>query len=263
MHTEDDARQRDAEREEDERKLETGIKIRENKRDGRSGHRVARGERELVWRQHFGPAMRLDLARTRALTEMLQHLEDEDAGDGGEGGGSDGRVALRATEDKDEAVQNEAVRTLSSWPNTWPEDAGVTEPLLKVARSDTNSSHQVLALRGYLEFLRGDKKLKSEEKAAKLQEVLPLLQRPEEKRSAIGVIRELPATAGLPLLVKLAEETAVADDACTAIVDTASKDRPGVSRETRQNALQTVLDKSSSEATKKKAEDALKKLTNS
>jgi HEAT repeat protein len=179
-------------------------------------------------------------------------------------GGSDALAAVAAaTEDKDETVQNEAVRTLSSWPNTWPEDAGVTEPLLKVARSDTNSSHQVLALRGYLEFLRGDKKLKSEEKAAKLQEVLPLLQRPEEKRSAIGVIRELPATAGLPLLLKLAEESAVADDACTAIVDTASKDRPGVSRETRQNALQTVLDKSSSEATKKKAEDALKKLTNS
>jgi HEAT repeat protein len=168
-----------------------------------------------------------------------------------------------ATEDTDEAVQNEAVRTLSSWPNTWPEDAAVTEPLLKLARSDTNASHQVLALRGYLEFLRGDKKLKGDDKARKLQDVLPLLQRPEEKRSAIGVIRELPATDGLPLLLKLAEESAVADDACTAIVDTASKDRPGVSREARQNALQTVLDKSSSDATRKKAEDALKKLTNS
>jgi HEAT repeat protein len=179
-------------------------------------------------------------------------------------GGPDALAAVfAATEDKDETVQTEAVRTLSSWPNTWPEDATVTEPLLKVARSDTNASHQVLALRGYLEFLRGDKKLKGDEKASKLQDVMPLLQRPEEKRSAIGVIRELPAKTGLPLLLKLAEESAVADDAFTAIVDTAGKDRPGVSREARQNALQTVLDKSSNDATRKKAEDALKKLTNS
>lgn len=102
MHTKDDAGQRDAEREEDERKLETGIEISENERDRRSGHRVAGGERELVWRQNLGPAMRLDLARTRALTEALERFKDEDADDGGEGGRSDGGVALRATEDKDE-----------------------------------------------------------------------------------------------------------------------------------------------------------------
>ncbi len=168
-----------------------------------------------------------------------------------------------AAEDKDEAVQNEAVRTLSSWPNTWPEDTGVTEPLLKVVRSDTNTSHQVLAQRGYLQFLRGDKKLTANERTSKLQEILPLLQRPEEKRSAIGVMRELPGPAALPLLVKLADEPAVANDACAAIVEMAGRNRPGLSREARQNALQVVLEKASSDTTKQKAEEALKKLTNS
>lgn len=166
-----------------------------------------------------------------------------------------------ATEDKDETVQNEAVRTLSSWPNTWPEDAGVTEPLLKLARSDTNTSHQVLALRGYLQFLRGDKKLKGDEKAAKAQEVLPLLQRPEEKRSAIAVLREVPASAALPLLLKLAEEPAVADDACPVIVEKAGKNAAGLTREARQSALKTVLEKSTSDTTKKKAQEALDKLS--
>ena len=168
-----------------------------------------------------------------------------------------------ATEDKDEAVQNEAVRTLSSWPNTWPEDSSVTEPLLKVVRSDTNTSHQVLAQRGYLQFLRGDKKLTADERAAKLQEILPLLKRPEEKRSVISVLHEMPGSAALPLLVKLADEPAVANDACAAIVEMAGKTRPGLSREARQSALQVVLEKASSDATKQKAEEALKKLTNS
>ena len=179
-------------------------------------------------------------------------------------GGPDALAGVvAATEDKDGSVQDEAVRTLSSWPNTWPEDAGITEPLLKLARSDTNTSHQVLALRGYFEFLRGDKKLNGDEKAAKVQAAMPLLQRPEEKRSAIGVIRELPAATALPLLLTLAGESAVADDACSAIVETAGKDRPGLSREDRQKALQAVLEKSSSETTKKKAEAALEKLPKS
>src|ERR1035437_3223083 len=51
-------------------------------------------------------------------------------------GGPGALAAVRsAVEDKDETVQDEAVRTLSTWPNNWPEDSGVAEPLLALARS--------------------------------------------------------------------------------------------------------------------------------
>ena len=63
-------------------------------------------------------------------------------------GGPDALVKVQAAvQDKDEAVQDEAVRTLSTWPNNWPEDSSIAQPLLTLARSGAKTSHQVLALR--------------------------------------------------------------------------------------------------------------------
>ena len=49
-------------------------------------------------------------------------------------GGPQALAAVKAAvEDKDEAVQAEAVRTLSTWPNNWPEDSAVAEPRMAVS----------------------------------------------------------------------------------------------------------------------------------
>ncbi len=165
-----------------------------------------------------------------------------------------------AADDSDETVQDEAVRALSSWPNTWPEDSSAGDALLALAREGKKPSHKVLALRGYLQFLQADKKLKPDDKVARLEEVLPLLQRPGEKRSAVTVAQEIPSAGALKFLVKLAEDQAAADDACSAIVQSASKDIPELSKEERQRALQTVVDKCTQDATRKKARQALEKL---
>lgn len=176
-------------------------------------------------------------------------------------GGADALVTVNAAVgDKDETVQDEAVRTLANWPNTWPEDEAVTEPLLKVAQSDSKLSHQVLASRGYLQFLEGDKKLKSDAKLAKVKEILPLLKRTEEKQLAIAVLHGAPSSEGLVLLVAFAGEENVAEDACSALVDVAGKNNTGLSKEERQKVLKTALEKSTSDTTKRKAEAALKKL---
>ncbi len=165
-----------------------------------------------------------------------------------------------ATTDKDQNVQDEAVRTLANWPNTWPEDEAVVDPLLMVAKSAAKPSHRVLASRGYLQFLEGDKKLNPEVKLAKVKEILPLIQRPEEKQLAIAVLHEVPTNDGLEMLVAFAGEESLADDACSALLDVAAKNHPGLSTEARQKALQTVIEKSTNESTKRKAESALKKI---
>src|SRR5262249_6711382 len=176
-------------------------------------------------------------------------------------GGNEALGALTAAvEDKDESVRDEAVRTLSNWPNTWPEDEAITAPLLNVAKSPQKASYQVLASRGYLQFLEGDKKLKADAKIAKVQEVLPVLTRTEEKQLAITVIKTAPSPEALTLLVGLAGETGVTDDACSAIVDIARKSASGIPKEDRQKALLTVADKSSSDDVKRKAEEALKRI---
>lgn len=175
-------------------------------------------------------------------------------------GGSDALGALTAAvEDKDESVRDEAVRTLANWPNTWPEDETITAPLLSVAKAAQKPSYQVLASRGYLQFLEGDKKLKAQAKVAKVQEVLPLLTRMEEKQMAITVVKTAPSPEALNLLVGLAGEAAVADVACSAILEVARKSASGT-KEDRQKALVTVTDKSTSDDVKRKAEEALKRI---
>ena len=176
-------------------------------------------------------------------------------------GGADALAAVTSSvEDRDESVQDEAVRTLSTWPNTWPEDEAIAQPLLNLAKHARKPSYQVLAMRGYLQFLQGDKKLSGEEKLAKVQEALPLMSRPEEKRAAIAVVQSIPTASGLTMLSKLAEEPAVTEDACSAIVDVAGKSMPGVPGESRRLALQTPIEKSKNEETRKKAADALAKI---
>jgi HEAT repeat protein len=162
-----------------------------------------------------------------------------------------------ALQDADQTVQDEAVRTLSTWPNTWPEDERVAEPLLALARAPGNPTHQVLALRGYLQFLQGDKKLNGDEKTARLKESLTLMTRPEEKRQAIAVIRGIPNTQALDVLTGFAQDTAVAEEAFAALVDTASRNTPGLDKAEREKALNAALTQSKNEITRKKAEKAL------
>ena len=174
-------------------------------------------------------------------------------------GGPDALAAVKAAvEDKDEIVRDEAVRTLSTWPNNWPEDSGVAEPLLTLAKSSGKTSYQVLALRGYLQYVQGDKQLKDDEKVGKVTELLPLIKRPEEKHLAIAAIGAIPNAGVLELLATFAADPAVAEDACSAIVKLAGGNLPGVSKEQRQKALEVAAEKATSSATRKKAGELLK-----
>lgn len=173
-------------------------------------------------------------------------------------GGPDALSAVTAlVDDKDESVQDAAVRTLSTWPNRWPDDTAVTQPLLALAKSGKKPQYQVLALRGYLQFVQGAKKLPADQRLAKIVDALPLITRPEEKRLAISVLSAVGTAGSLQPLIAFAGDSAVADEACAAIVDLASKNNQGLSKEQRQKALQTVIEKAKSDATKKKAEGIL------
>jgi hypothetical protein len=129
-----------------------------------------------------------------------------------------------------------------------------------VAKASKKPTYQVLAISGYLQFLQGDKKLNGDEKLSKVQDALPLMNRAEEKRSAIAVVQSIPTEAALRMLSTFAAEPDITEDACSAMVDLAGKRMPGVSAETRRAALQMGLEKSQNEATKKRATEALAKI---
>jgi HEAT repeat protein len=174
-------------------------------------------------------------------------------------GGPDALAAVQAAvQDKDETVQDEAVRTLSTWPNNWPDDSSVAQPLLALAKSDAKTSHQVLALRGYLQYVNANKQLQNDDKVSKVTDVLSLIKRPEEKRLAIAAVGAIPAPGALALLLTFAAEPAVAEDACSAIVKLAASPMPAVPQDQRQKALEVVVEKADTNATKQQARKLLK-----
>ncbi len=173
-------------------------------------------------------------------------------------GGSDALVAVKsAIESAEPPAQDEAVRILSNWPSNWPEDSEAGQALLMLATSAKKMPHQVLALRGYLQYIRGNKKLSNERKVAKVKDLQSHIKRPEEKRQAIAVLGEAASASALELLTTLAEEPAVAEEAYSAMVRIAGQDIRGVSKDQRRQVLQTVAEKSRNDGTKQRARKTL------
>jgi HEAT repeat protein len=176
-------------------------------------------------------------------------------------GGPDALAKVKAAMDSsDPAIQNEAVRILSTWPNNWPEDAEAGHVLLALAQSSTKMSHKVLGLRGYLQYLRGTGTLSNDDKVARIKDLLPQIERPEEERLAIAVLGSIPTTEALEMLMRFAQHPAVAEEAYSAIVNLTARNRQGLPRQQRQEALQTVLEKSKNDGTKRRARQALSRL---
>jgi hypothetical protein len=176
-------------------------------------------------------------------------------------GGSDALAAVNSAIAKAQPdVRDEAVRILSTWPNNWPEDSVAGKALLTLAKSAEKRSHQVLALRGYFQYIRGNKKLSSEQKVAAVMDMLTYIKRPEEKRQAVAVLGEAPSADALKLLLNLAKDTAVVEEAYSAMVRISNKDIPGVPRDQRRNVLQMVVDKSGNNGTKQRARKILSAL---
>jgi len=173
-------------------------------------------------------------------------------------GGPEALAAVKSSIDNAESpIQDEAVRILSTWPNNWPEDSEAGQALLILATSAQKMSHQVLGLRGYLQYIRGNKNLSNEQKVAKVKDVWSHIKQPEEKRQAIAVLGEAPSASALELLTMLAEDRAVAEEVYSAMVRIAGQDIRGVSKDHRRGVLQMVAEKSTNDGTRQRAQETL------
>jgi HEAT repeat protein len=173
-------------------------------------------------------------------------------------GGADSVAAVKiAINDQDEAVRDETVRTLSGWPSNWPDDAGVAEPLLALAKSGKKPVYQIQGLRGYLQYVQATKALAGTEKVTKVQAALPLVQRPEERLLAISVLGTIPNAEALAVLTSFTTDPALVEEACQAIVKVVATDKV-TDAEARKKALETVVSQTKNESTRKRATSLLK-----
>jgi HEAT repeat protein len=173
-------------------------------------------------------------------------------------GGPDALAAVKsAIKIAEPPVQDEAVRILSNWPNNWPQDSEAGQALLRLARSADKMSHQVLGLRGFFQYIRGAKKLSNEQKVTRVVDLMSHIKRPEEKRLAIAVLGDAPSSSALELLTTFVEDSAVVEEAYSAIVQIAGQDIRGVSKDQRREVLKMVVEKSRNDSIKRRARRAL------
>jgi hypothetical protein len=118
-------------------------------------------------------------------------------------------------------------------------------------------SHQVLGLRGYLQYIRGTKKLSNVQKVTRIVDLLSYIKRPEEKRLAIAVLAEAPSSSALELLTTLAKDSAVVEEVYSAMVQVVGQDVRGISSEQRRQVLKMVAEKSRNSGIKRRARKAL------
>jgi HEAT repeat protein len=173
-------------------------------------------------------------------------------------GGPEALAAVKSAIDSAEPpAQDEAVRILSNWPNNWPQDDEAGQILLRLATSSEKMSHQVLGLRGFLQYIRGAKKLSNEQKVTRIVDLLSYINRPEEKRLAIAVLAEAPTSSALELLTTLAKDSAVVEEVYSAMVQIAGQDVRGVSKDQRRGVLKMVAEKSRNNSIRRRARRTL------
>ena len=176
-------------------------------------------------------------------------------------GGPDALDAVNAAiKNAQPQLQDQAVRILSTWPNNWPQDTNAGQALLTLAGSAEKMSHKVLAIRGYLQYLRGNKKLNNQQKVDGVKKVLAHADRPEEKLQAIAVLGDAPSATALDLLKTMAADPALAEGAYSAMVTVAASDNSGISKDNRKQILQTVGEKSKNNGTKQRAKKTFSKI---
>lgn len=128
--------------------------------------------------------------------------------------------ALAAVRDalKDDALRDTAIRTLGDWPDP----LAVADDLLAVAKSATNDTHRLLALRGYVRPI-GQRNTPIDRKVAMAREALAAAKTPADKRLALGAAGQVQTTDTLAMLLPYLDDASVQNEAATAILNVGEK----------------------------------------
>jgi HEAT repeat protein len=128
-------------------------------------------------------------------------------------GGPQALAATRAaTKDGNPEVRDAALRSLCDWPTV-----EVLPDLMEIARTPPSPKFKIMALRGALRLIPRET-ISSAQKLAAIQEVLALVERPEEKRLALAALGEIPTAEALALVMKELPDAALQEEASEAAV---------------------------------------------
>ncbi len=124
----------------------------------------------------------------------------------------------QATTDAAPEIKSAAITALAE---TWS-DSRPTPTLLTIAKSNADKATQIQALRGYLRLVSQDEKLAADDRVAKVRAALAAAQRPEEKRQALGILRDARNESAVALAAQSLDDPDLFADAADAILTLAA-----------------------------------------
>lgn len=117
-----------------------------------------------------------------------------------------------ATKDANAEISSEAISVLCGWPT-----ADALPDVLELTRTATDNRVRILALRGTIRLIPLQD-VTVQKKLAAFKEVLPLVQRNEEKKLLLGALATVPAAEALSMAMAHLDNPATKNEACFAAV---------------------------------------------
>jgi HEAT repeat protein len=153
--------------------------------------------------------------------------------------------------DKDEAVQDAAIRALSEWPTDEP-----AETLLDVAKRTEKLAQNVLALRGYVRMIGLRKTAPASKRLQMCRDAMAACRRPDEKRLVLGALRDIASPEAIAFAEEYYDDKALQGEAAMAALQVAE----GISalhRAAAKQAVKKAVAATDSKAVKGRAEKVL------
>jgi HEAT repeat protein len=148
-----------------------------------------------------------------------------------------------AVASSDSDVKQAAVTALA---DNWADDRALLT-LQHLAKSDGNKAIRVQALRGSLRLIGQDDKTPADAKVGRIANALTMAERPEEKRQALGILRDCRVDQAMELAAKLLDDPELFPEAADTVLYLAApqrkdnRDEPAVKGTATTAALDKVI----------------------
>lgn len=154
--------------------------------------------------------------------------------------------------DDDEAVGDEAVRTLAGW-----QDSAAAPFLMDIAKADGSLRRHVVAIRGLVRLAsaQGDRPADLN----LLSDIKKVAKRPSEKRLVLGPLSRVTTMPSLELVVSALDDAALAEEASLAAV-TIAEGLPAEAKKGSRAAMDKVLEQTKDEQIRERVQKVLQSL---
>jgi HEAT repeat protein len=122
-----------------------------------------------------------------------------------------------ATKDANAEISSEAISVLCGWPT-----ADALPDVLELTRTATDRRVRILALRGTIRLIPLQD-VTVQKKLAAFKEILPLVQRNEEKKLLLGALGNINSADAVAMIVPYLDASGTREEACAAAVGIAEK----------------------------------------